>query len=123
VKSYTSDRTEEHEYPREIDGETFVFRPKKKSSALVKMMIASDRDDDIRTLSLVRAQIEFLEDALDRSHRRTKKQAGHADESVEGCQACRMWDRLNDEDDELSLETLIKVASDLISEVSDRPTG
>jgi hypothetical protein len=124
VKSYTSDRSEEHEYVREIDGELFTFRPKKKSSALVKMMVAVDPDNaDVRTLSLVRAQIEFLEDALDRSHRKTKKQDGHGDESVEGCQACRMWDRLNDEDDELSLDTLIKVASDLMSEVSGRPTG
>lgn len=122
MKSYTSDRIEEREYPREIDGEVFTFRPKKKSSAFVKMLTV-DPKSETHTLDLVRAQVEFLEDALDRTHRKTKKQPGHGEVSVEKCQACRIWDRLDDEDDELSLEILLQVASDLMGEMADRPTG
>jgi hypothetical protein len=122
LKSYTSERQEGYEFEREIDGEKFVFRPKKKSSAFVRMLTV-DRNDDTKAIGYAQAQLEFLEDSLDRTHRKTKKQPGHGQDSVEGCQACRMYDRLNDDDDPLALETLFEVASDLMGDMSSRPTG
>ncbi len=62
---------------------------------------------------------------VDRTHRRTKKQPGHGQESVAGCQACALYDMLDEdnEDSNLELETVLQVANDLVGDVANRPTG
>lgn len=108
-----------------LDGEVFRLRPAKKTKATVGMMVGGNAGDDELTKSFVapRAMLAWFEHALNPEHAKSKKHPGHGDESVEGCQACRLYDRLNDDDDPLELETVFEAANWAFGEAADRPTG
>lgn len=124
MQEYTSARleAEQEEFPTMIDGKEYILRPRKKSSLLVKLMTV-DKDDDMKAFAYAQAPLLFLEESLDRAHPKTRKQPGHGQTSVEGCQACDIYDRLDDDDDPLTLETLLKVANDLTGKSRAGRTG
>jgi hypothetical protein len=121
---YTSNRNKDIVIEVPIEGEVYTLRPKKKAKVMLGMMKPDlDIEDPMaKPMAAPRALLSWFWDALDGDHLKTKKKPGH-DEPVEGCQACRIWDRLHDEDDNLEVETLLEVANDLYGEVADRPTG
>jgi hypothetical protein len=123
VSELTGARLEgDMEFTDTLGGEEVTLRPKKKSALLIKLMVV-DPNDELKNISYMRAQLEALEDALDSGHRKTRTRPGHGQESIEGCQACRMYDRLDDNDDSLEIEECMALASKLQGLVSDRPTG
>lgn len=122
---YTSKRTGELVIEVPLEGETYTLRPGKKTSVMLGLMKPKVDDDDpmAKPMAAPRALLDWFWRALDREHLKTKKQPGH-DEPVEGCQACRVYDRLLDDDDPLEVETVLEAANDLYGEVSgERPTG
>jgi hypothetical protein len=127
LKEFSNQRFagESPEFTFLLAGEEVTARPPKRSGAMVKILTV-DRNDDMKQVGYTQALMEFFEDALDRTHRKTRRRPGHGQESVEGCQACRMYDRLDLDDDEpgaLDLEACLEAANWLVGEVSARPTG
>jgi hypothetical protein len=126
---YTSKRSDDVAVDVTLEGETFTLRPVKKTKVMLGMMKPKNDTEDpmAKTTAAPRALLAWFEDALNRDHRAItegkRKQSGHGEESVEGCQACRLYDRLNDDDDPLELELVFEVANDLMGEMGDRPTG
>lgn len=115
VQEYTSDRqeAENEEFPIILDGKEYICRPPKKSSIMVNLLTV-DRNDDMKAFAYAQAPLRFLDQALDHRHPKTRKQAGHGQESIPGCQACDVYDRLDDLDDPLTVTTLLKAANDLV---------
>lgn len=106
------------EYTYDLKGEDVVLRPGKKTKVLMALM-TPDPDGSV----VSRATLTWFEYALNREHGKTKKQAGHGEDSVEGCQACRMYDRFEDEDDVLELTDVFESVNWLMSEMANTPTG
>lgn len=127
MKELTSKRIEAKELQLNLDGEVYTLRPVKKSKVMVGMLAASSRssgDDDLMSaMAAPAAMVRWFESCLSAEHHKSKKHPGHGKESVEGCQACRVIDRLGDDDDPLEIETVFEAANWVMSELSDRPTG
>lgn len=118
----TSKRTGGQEFEIPIDGEVYTVKPPKKSKAVLALFLP-DRGDGNENILASRELLSWFEKALDPRHGKTKKQPGHGEESVEGCQACRIYDRLNDDDDDLELDSLFEAANALQAAMGDRPTS
>jgi hypothetical protein len=118
VKEFNPSRNKS-EYEFMLGGERFTAVPAKQS-AIVVPIVAADGEDDFAP---IRGLIHWFEKSLNREHVRTRKQPGHGAKAVEGCQACRLSDRLEDEDDDLDTTQVIEAANWLQGEVSGKATG
>lgn len=126
MREYVTDRAKNVvELDVVIDGEKFTLRPGKKSEAMVNIL-AVDKSDPAKEIEYTRALMSWFIKSLDKDHEKNarKNKLGHqGDESVEGCQACRLVDCLNDDDHPMDLDTVFKVANDALGDLSSGPTG
>jgi hypothetical protein len=99
----------------ELDGETYKFTPTKTDTMFVGLM-AGRRSKNV--FDNLNAQFAWFANGLDQNHESDDDHDG----SVEGCQACRIFTRLQDPKDALTLKTVNDVIDWLLGEVSGRPT-
>lgn len=121
---YTSTRGEVREFTVPIDGKTYTLRPPKKTKAMLGMMAPADPNDPMDgVLTGPKAMLAWFVAALNSDHLKTKRKPGHGKTYVEGCQACEVLDRLDDDEDPLEIETIFAVANDIMGEMGERPTS
>lgn len=114
MKSFVSDPTKLGSVIEfELDGETYKFTPTKTDTLFVGLM-AGRRSKNI--FDNLNAQWAWFANGLSPEHEETH------DELVEGCQACRIFERLSDPKDVLTLNTVNGAVDWLIGEAAGRPT-
>lgn len=106
--------------PFDIDGESFVFRPHKLSSLATQMVHINPKDskaDEQQAFVLY----TWFGQGLDPDHEpRGKKHPGHT-EFVEGCQACRIEEKLQDPADDLDMDVLREIIDYVMEEIGKVP--
>lgn len=123
MKNYRSSPLQVKTSQFELDDKTYTFTHPKRA-ALVAPIFATatlqDKDDG-NMQHLSNFYVFFLR-GLGKGHIATAKRDGHV-EYVEGCQACEIVARLDDDDDDLDTEQIGEIINDLIAESGDRPTN
>lgn len=105
----------------QLDGEEFVFTPPKQSALLLAMVEGAGDKGTLANFVPIGSMFSWLAAGLDKTHEGSRKKPGH-DNYVEGCQACRIHERLVDLDDDLDIEQVTEVINWLLAEVTGRPT-
>lgn len=120
MKEISGKRLNDTEFELNLVGEVVRLKPGKKAKAIVGLLVSDEENAGPR------AMIAWFERALNREHAKNERKGieGHGKLSIEGCQACRMWDRLDDDDDALELEDIFEASNWLMGEMSNSfPTG
>lgn len=121
MKSFTSKPTElSAPIKFELDGKWYTFNAPKTTTQIVAMMSVKGKGFEA-DLERAGSMLVWLSNGLDRKHETRKGVPGHED-FVEGCQSCEIAARLADPDDNLELDTVMEIISELMAEVSSRPT-
>jgi hypothetical protein len=106
--------------PFDIDGEAFIFRPHKLASLATQIVHIDPKDPqagDKQAFIL----FTWFGQGLDPDHEpRGKKHPGHV-EQVEGCQACRIEEKLQDPADDLDMDVLRQIIDYVMEEVGKLP--
>lgn len=119
-KNFTTEPRNVVAIPFEINGEAYEFWPP-KSSAFAMAVIKVNPDAPGAEERKTRAMLIWFGRGLDADHESTPgNPTGHY-EFVEGCQACKVEAKLHDPDDELDLDTLVKIMNYCFEEVTGRP--
>lgn len=104
-----------------LDGETYTFSPPKQATLMLGMIEGAGEKGAMATFLPVGSMFSWLAVGLNKEHEGTRKKPGH-DNYVEGCQACRIHERLIDTDDELDIDQVTEIINWLIGETAGRPT-
>jgi hypothetical protein len=105
----------------DLDGETFTFSPPKQAALMLGMVEGASEKGALATFLPIGSMFSWLATGLNKEHEGSRKKPGH-DSYVEGCQACRIHERLTDPDDDLDLDQVTEVINWLLGEASGRPT-
>lgn len=97
----------------ELDGQSYKFQPTKTDTLFVGLM-AGRRSKNV--FDNLNAQWSWFANGLNPEHEESH------DDAVEGCQACNIFERLQNPKDVLSLNTVNEAINWLIGEASGRPT-
>lgn len=116
IKSFVTDPSKQGAAIEfELDGETYKFTPTKTDTMFVGFM-ASRRSKNV--LDTLNAQWGWFANGLNADHEADEAHDG----TVKDCQACRIFTRLQDPKDVLTLATVDSAVNWLLGEVSGRPT-
>lgn len=114
LKSFVSDPTKLGTLIEfDLDGESYKFTPTKTDTLFVGLM-AGRRSKNV--FDNLNAQWAWFANGLNTEHEESH------DEVVADCQACRIFERLQDPKDALTLNTVNEAVDWLIGEASGRPT-
>lgn len=105
----------------EIHGEHFVFQPPKQAALMLAMVEGASDKGPMASFMPIGSMFAWLSYGLSKEHEGTRKKSGH-EEYVEGCQSCRLHDRLLDPEDDLDIDQVTEIINWLLGEVSGRPT-
>lgn len=116
VKSFVSDPTKlGAPIDLELDGETYTFTPTKTDTMFIGLMVGRRSKNGFDSLN---AQFSWFANGLNPDHESDEAHDG----TVEGCQACRIFNRIQDPKDALTLKTVNTAIDWLLGEVAGRPT-
>jgi hypothetical protein len=99
----------------DLDGETYTFTPTKTDSLFIGLMVGRRSKNGLDNLN---AQFTWFANGLNKDHEANDEHDG----TVKDCQACRIYARLSDAGDPLTLKTVNEAIDWLLGEVAGRPT-
>lgn len=112
MRSFTSkDLNPKEPIPFEADGKQYTFTPGKKVDILNVLLVQGTKGT-MKELDRTSQILNWFSAGLNKEHN-----AKH-DSFTEDCQACDIEKRINDDDDKLTKETALEIATWLIGEVS-----